>query len=64
MATRIRRDRILELLVAEYRDSGHSILTEEEQLYAGIVAVVGEVRIMLAKINLDTLADQIDRSLS
>jgi len=61
--TTTRRDRILKALVEEYRAGGHSILPEEGHLYAGIIAVVGDLRITIAKINLDTLADQIDRSL-
>lgn len=58
-----RRDRILKALVEEYRTGGHSILPEEGNLYAGIIARVGDLTITIAKINLDTLAAQIDRSL-
>lgn len=58
-----RRQKILDLLVREYRDDGHTVITEEGDVYATVLAKRGGVTIPAAKFNLTTLADQIDRRL-
>lgn len=63
MSDKSRREQILDVLVREYRDDGHTVITEEGDVYATVLVKHGAVTIPAAKINLDTLADQIDRRL-
>lgn len=58
-----RREQILDVLIREYRDDGHTVITEEGDVYATVLVKHGGVTIPAAKFNLGTLADQIDRRL-
>lgn len=58
-----RRGQILDLLTQEFRDDGHTVITEEGDVYATVFVQRGPVTIPAAKFNLSTLASQIDRSL-
>ena len=63
MSDPTRREQILDVLIREYRDGGHTVITEEGDIYATVLVKRGAVAIPAAKFNLDTLADQIDRRL-
>lgn len=56
-----RREQILDLLTQEFRDRGHSVITEEGDIYVTVLVQRGPVTIPAAKFNLSTLANQIDR---
>lgn len=56
-----RREQILDLLTQEFRDHGHTIITEEGDVYVTVLVQRGPVTIPAAKFNLSTLAAQIDR---
>lgn len=58
-----RREQILDLLTQEFRDDGHTVITEEGDVYATVLVQRGPVTLQAAKFNLSTLANQIDRSL-
>ncbi|MBW8320881.1 MAG: hypothetical protein K0M49_16875 [Arenimonas sp.] len=58
-----RREQILDLLTQEFRDDGHTVITEEGDVYAAVLVQRGPVTLQAAKFNLSTLANQIDRSL-
>ncbi|MBC7313576.1 MAG: hypothetical protein H5U11_13875 [Rhizobium sp.] len=56
-----RREQILEVLVQEFRDDGHTVITEEGDVYATILLRHGPVTLQAATINLSTYASQIHR---
>ena len=58
-----RREQILAALIAEYKSDGHELVQHEGETYARLVEKVKCCTIVLADINLDTLASQIDRRL-
>lgn len=57
-----RRERIRDILIEEYKRDGHAIVEHEGELYARLSVDTPTGAVILADINLDTLADQIDRS--
>ncbi len=58
-----RRERIRAALIAEYKADGHQMVVQEGETYARLVEKTKGCTIVLADINLDTLASQIDRRL-
>lgn len=63
MSDPTRRENILRILIDEYRGDGHDIVDHEGQIYARLVEWTRRGAVVLAEINLDTLASQIDRRL-
>ena len=61
MSDLTRRERIRSILIEEYTRDGHQIVEHEGETYARLVEETKRGAIVLADINLDTLADQIDR---
>lgn len=61
MSDLTRRERIRSVLIDEYTRDGHQIVVLEGETYARLVEETKRGAIVLADINLDTLADQIDR---
>lgn len=61
MSDKTRREQILDVLIQEYRDDGHTVITEEGDIYATVLVQRGPVTIPAAKFNLSTMASQIDR---
>lgn len=57
-----RRERILAALIREYRDEGHTIITEESDVLATVMVKSRGKSVPAVTFNLSTLADQIDRS--
>lgn len=56
-----RRERIRSALIAEYKADGHQMVEHEGETYARLVEKTKDCTVVLADINLDTLASQIDR---
>lgn len=61
MSDLTRRERIRSILIEEYTRDGHQLVEHEGETYARLVEETRRGAIVLADINLDTLADQIDR---
>lgn len=58
------RAQILAVLVDEYQRDGHEIIHHDGEAYARLVEQTSKGAIVLAEINLHTLASQIDRRLT
>ncbi|SIP88989.1 hypothetical protein SAMN05880590_10115 [Rhizobium sp. RU35A] len=58
-----RADRIEALLVQEFRADGYVVISAEDGNYARVVALDDDRAILMADINLTTLARQIDRGM-
>lgn len=58
-----RRERILAIVIDEYKRDGHEIVEHDGQAYARLVENTKRGAVVLAEFNLDTLASQIDRRL-
>ena len=58
-----RRERIRAAAIEHFNDEGHQLVVHEGETYARLVEKAKSCTIVLAEINLDTLASQIDRRL-
>ncbi|EHS51520.1 hypothetical protein PDO_1911 [Rhizobium sp. PDO1-076] len=58
-----RQERILAMLVEEYRVAEYDLVEREGETYARMVANVGRKSWVIDELNLHTLAGQIDRGL-
>ncbi|MGC4407547.1 hypothetical protein D4A92_09565 [Rhizobium rosettiformans] len=58
-----RRERIRAAAIEHFSDEGHQLVVHEGETYARLVEKARSCTIILAEINLDTLASQIDRRL-
>lgn len=58
-----RRERILSILIDEFKGDGHELFEHEGETYARLVENTKRGAVVLAEFNLDTLAKQIDRRL-
>lgn len=58
-----RRERIRAAVISQFKDDGCQLVVHEGETYARLVEKARSCTIILAEINLDTLASQIDRRL-